>query len=275
MAKTISINNSKGGVAKTTTTLTLAQILAYAGYKVLVMDLDPQANTTKVLCPAYQEQGLIYKHLFCEKQFSKRSVEEFIVETTNENISLFPAEKQLEQLVYDIYEASKSAIVGQIFRKNMEFIKNDYDYILIDNSPYNTNLITCSLFIIDDIITPIENDNFSYDGIINFTKEIQSWNRQYSLNVNFKGVFMVKVENRTVLYKQMFDNYKEALKESFIPISIRKTESIKQSNTMYVGILDYDKKCNAVQDYIELAKYLELIDDSHMKTLMNFINKKN
>lgn len=273
--KVISVNNSKGGVGKSTTIITLSQILACSGYKILVMDLDPQMNSTKILCPDYEPKGLGYKHLFCEKQFSKSSIEEFIVSTKNPNIDVFPAEEQLYDIIYDIYEANKEKIVGNIFRKNISFIKNDYDYIIIDNSPFRSYLTTCALFISDEVLVPIENDNFSYDGINNLIKTISALNAKYSLEINFTGVFITKAESRTTLYKEMVKSYQEMFGDKFIPISIRKTEAVKQANTLFVGLLDYDKRCNAVSDYIALAEYLGLMDKSHAKKIKALVNKKN
>ncbi len=81
MAETISINNSKGGVAKSTSVITISQILAIAGYKRLIIDLDPQMNTTKMY-GQNENPDVNTEHLFCTKQLRKSSVEEFIAPTS-------------------------------------------------------------------------------------------------------------------------------------------------------------------------------------------------
>ena len=271
----ISVNNTKGGVGKSTTITTLAQILAAAGYKVLVIDLDPQMNTTRIINPECVSLELNYEHLFCEKQFRKETVEEFIISTSNENINLLPADKQFFKIIYKIYEVEKQTSAGMIFKKNIDFIKDDYDYIIIDNSPFQSYLTTLGYFIADRVIIPVESDNFSYEGIMDLITDIEEINKDYSLNIEFGGIFMTRIDTRTVRFKQLSDSYRENFGDKFIPVYIRKNEPLAQANTMYLGLLDFDKKCNAVEDYINLADYLGLIDKKHMNTLNKFINKKN
>ena len=92
MAETIRINNSKGGVAKSTSVITLSQILAIAGYKILIIDLDPQMNTTKMYGQD-ENPDVNIEHLFCTKQLRKSSVEEFITPTSQEGISIISASR--------------------------------------------------------------------------------------------------------------------------------------------------------------------------------------
>ena len=161
-----------------------------------------------------------------------------------------------------------------IFKRNIDFIKDDYDYIIIDNSPFQSYLTTLGYFISDEVIVPVESDNFSYEGIMDLIADINNINKDYSLSVKFSGIFMTRIDTRTVRFKQLADSYRETFGDKFIPVYIRKNEPLAQANTMYLGILEFDKKCNAVDDYIELAKYLELLDSKHLKTLKKFIERK-
>ena len=133
MAETISINNSKGGVAKSTSVITISQILAISGYKVLIIDLDPQMNTTKMYGQD-ENPEINIEHLFCTKQFRKSSVEEFVTVTTQPGIYIISASRDYYELIYKIHEAGKEYPVELTFRNNLEYIKEDYDYIIIDNS---------------------------------------------------------------------------------------------------------------------------------------------
>ena len=270
MSETISINNSKGGVAKSTSVITLSQILAIAGYKVLIIDLDPQMNTTKMYGQDENEEVNI-EHLFCTRQLRKQSVEEFIQPTNHERISIISASRDYYELIYKIHETGKEYPVELTFRNNLDFIKNDYDYILLDNSPFKSELSKCSLCASDGVLTPINADNFSYDGLMDLIDTIEELNNAYSLSIRFTGIFMTRVANNTNLFKQMFESYEEMFGEKFIPVSIRQADAVNQSNTAFIPLLTYNKKCTAAQDYIELANYLGLMDNKHYKKLVKYM----
>lgn len=270
MAETISINNSKGGVAKSTSVITISQILAIAGYKILIIDLDPQMNTTKMYGQD-ENPDINIEHLFCTKQLRKSSVEEFVSPTTQSGISIISASRDYYELIYKIHEASEEYPVELTFRNNLDYIKEDYDYIIIDNSPFKSSLSNCSLCASDGVLTPINADNFSYDGLMDLIETIQHLNETYSLSIKFTGIFMTRVSNRTNLFKQMFESYEEMFEDKFIPVSIRQTDAVNQSNTAFIPLLNYDKRCTAAQDYIELVNYLGMMDNKHYKKLVKFM----
>lgn len=270
MAETISINNSKGGVAKSTSVITISQILAISGYKVLIIDLDPQMNTTKMYGQD-ENPEINIEHLFCTKQFRKSSVEEFVTVTTQPGIYIISASRDYYELIYKIHEAGKEYPVELTFRNNLEYIKEDYDYIIIDNSPFKSALSNCSLCASDGVLTPINADNFSYDGLMDLIETIQHLNDLHSLSIKFTGIFMTRVSNRTNLFKQMYENYGEMFDDKFIPVSIRQADVVNQSNTAFIPLLSYDKRCKAVQDYVDLVNYLGLMDNKHYKKLVKYL----
>ena len=272
MAETISINNSKGGVAKSTSVIAISQILAISGYKVLIIDLDPQMNTTKMY-GQNENLDVNTEHLFCTKQMRKSSVQEFISPTTHSDISIISASRDYYELIYKIHSATKECPAELIFRHNLGYIKDDFDYILIDNSPFKSALSNCSLCASDGVLTPINADNFSYDGLMDLIESIGKLNDMYSLSINFLGIFMTRVSNRTNLFKQMFESYQEMFEDKFIPVSIRQADAVNQSNTAFIPLLTYDKRCTAAQDYVELVNYLGLMDNKHYKKLIKYMNK--
>ena len=107
MSQIISFINEKGGVAKSTSAITISQILAISGYKVLIIDLDPQMNTTKMFSKDTTNLDVNYEYMFCEKQLRESSVMDFIEETEYKNISIISASKELNTLIYKIYDRSK------------------------------------------------------------------------------------------------------------------------------------------------------------------------
>ena len=271
MSEVISLINEKGGVGKSTSAITISQILAISGYKILIIDLDPQMNTTKMFGQPGDELDINYEHLFCQKQIKKSSVMEFVNKTQYKNISILSASRELNTLIYKIYDRSKEVNVELFLKHNLGLLKDEFDYIIIDNSPFRSYLTSCAICASDKVITPICVDNFSYDGLMSLFDTIEELNTNYSLSIEFAGIFMTRVAGRTTLFKQMFESYEEMFGDKFLPVSIRNCIAVSESNTMFEPLLTYDKRCIAAQDYIELVNYLGLMDNKHFRELAKYL----
>lgn len=271
MSEVISLINEKGGVGKSTSAITISQILAISGYKILIIDLDPQMNTTKMFGQPGDELDINYEHLFCQKQIKKSSVMEFVNKTQYKNISILSASRELNTLIYKIYDRNKEVNVELFLKHNLGLLKDEFDYIIIDNSPFRSYLTSCAICASDKVITPICVDNFSYDGLMSLFDTIEELNTKYSLSIEFAGIFMTRVAGRTTLFKQMFESYEEMFGDKFLPVSIRNCIAVSESNTMFEPLLTYDKRCIAAQDYIELVNYLGLMDNKHFRELAKYL----
>lgn len=271
MSEVISLINEKGGVGKSTSAITIAQILAISGYKVLIIDLDPQMNTTKMYGQAEANPDINYERLFCCKQKNKEDVMNYITETDYKNISLLTASRELNSLIYRIYDKMKEVNVELYLRYNLNLIKEEFDYIIIDNSPFKSYLTSCAMCASDKIITPICVDNFSYDGLMSLFDTIEELNDRYALSIEFAGIFMTRVAGRTTLFKQMYESYENMFGDRFLPVSIRNCIAVNESNTTFEPLLTYDKRCPASLDYIELVNYLGLMDNKHFRELAKYL----
>lgn len=271
MSEVISLINEKGGVGKSTSAITIAQILAISGYKVLIIDLDPQMNTTKMYGQAEANPDIDYERLFCYKQKNKEDVMNYITETDYKNISLLTASRELNSLIYRIYDKMKEVNVELYLRYNLNLIKEEFDYIIIDNSPFKSYLTSCAMCASDKIITPICVDNFSYDGLMSLFDTIEELNDRYALSIEFAGIFMTRVAGRTTLFKQMYESYENMFGDRFLPVSIRNCIAVNESNTTFEPLLTYDKRCPASLDYIELVNYLGLMDNKHFRELAKYL----
>lgn len=100
---------------------------------------------------------------------------------------------------------------------------------------------------------------------------IEELNTKYSLSIEFAGIFMTRVAGRTTLFKQMFESYENMFEDKFLPVSIRNSISVSESNTTFEPLLTYDKRCTAAQDYIELVNYLGLMDNKHFRELAKYL----
>ena len=271
MSEIISLINEKGGVGKSSSAISIAQILAISGYSILLIDLDPQMNTSKMFGKNDEGNAKDYEQLFCKKLSKKSEVLDYISQTDYENISILCASRVLNSLIYKIYDESKESNVELCFKYNLALLKDDYDYIIIDNSPFKSYLTTCAMCASNKIITPICVDNFSYDGLMSLFDTIEELNQKYALSIEFAGMFMTRVAGRTTLYKQMYESYENMFGDKFLPVSIRNCIAVNESNTLFEPLLTYDKRRSAAQDYIELVNYLGLMDNKHFRELAKYL----
>lgn len=271
MSEVISLINEKGGVGKSTSAITITQILSISGYNVLLIDLDPQMNTTKMFSTVDNIKDVNYERLFCSKLDNKDDVMEYISDTDYDNISILSASRELNTLIYKIYDQSKEKNIELYLRNNLRLLEDEFDYIIVDNSPFKSYLTTCAICASDKIITPIGVDNFSYDGLMSLLDTIEELNAKYSLAIEFAGIFMTRVAGRTTLFKQMFESYENMFGDKFLPVSIRNSISVSESNTTFEPLLTYDKRSGATQDYIELVNYLGLMDNKHFRELAKYL----
>ena len=171
-------------------------------------------------------------------------------------IYLLCASRELNNLIYKIYDESKESNVELCFKHNLSLLKDDYDYIIIDNSPFKSYLTTCAMCASNKIITPICVDNFSYDGLMSLFDTIEDLNAKYALSIEFAGMFMTRVAGRTTLYKQMFESYENMFGDKFLPVSIRNCIAVNESNTLFEPLLTYDKRTTAPWNFSEEPRLL-------------------
>lgn len=258
--------NNKGGVGKTASTGTIAQVLAIGDYKVLVIDMDQQGNCSRLFGIDSDVEGLDYAKLFCER-ISKEEAYNFIYQSNFKNIHILPASHQLIDMPIILYEEDKNNPAALLnFKKNIEAIAEDYDIVLIDTPPGYDKYYTRSLLMATDkIIVPSEVDNASYEGVSNLVPLVKEVNDKYCLNIEFAGVFFTRVKERCNLFKSMNDSYAEIFGEYFLPVSIRDTIAMHESYTAFVPLYFWDRKCTAFRDYVELVGVLGIMDKAHWK----------
>ena len=130
MSEIISLINEKGGVGKSSSAISIAQILAISGYSILLIDLDPQMNTSKMFGKNDEGNAKDYEQLFCKKLSKKSEVLDYISQTDYENISILCASRVLNSLIYKIYDESKESNVELCFKYNLALLKDDYDFMV-------------------------------------------------------------------------------------------------------------------------------------------------
>ena len=253
MGKTISLVNQKGGVGKTTTSINLSASLAYLDKKVLLIDLDPQGNTTTGVGI---NKGDISNSVH-EVLTGKCEITEAIIKTKYKNLYVLPATINLAGLDMELIEKSKST---QGFSKNAQLktfldpIKDLFNYIIIDCPPSLGLITTNALTASDSVIIPVQCEFFALEGITQLLNTIMLAQKSLNPNLDIEGVLLTMLDSRTLLGLEVVEDirrfFKERVYNTIIPRLIKLTEAPSHGKP----ILAYDPKHRATEAYINLAK---------------------
>lgn len=247
--KVLSFFNIKGGVGKTTSSLAFAQILHKEyGKKVLLLDIDKQANSTKSL-GCYDAKGLTSADLLT----SNEVIIEDVIKHSEYGIDVIPAS-------FNLIPANKQVLLDTIhpqqlrFKKQLEAVKDKYDYCIID-FPIDINMaVVNALVVTDDVFIPLKIDKFAFDGleyVINTIDDIRGFNDK----INLCGCF-ITMYVRSNLCSSGFETLDNTLGLKFFKTYIRQTVKVGES-TFDKPLIAYSPHCNASVDYRNLvAEYL-------------------
>lgn len=202
--KKVSIFNIKGGVAKTTSTANLGAVLSQQGKKVLLIDLDPQSNLTK-LFKAYSMDDLTIGDILLDKDLDINKV---IKNTDFENIDILPSNVTLafaeRKILLDVSRSQQNRLSKAL--KNLK----GYDYCIIDCPPALNMITVNALCASDEVIVPIKIDKFALDGLEYLLDSIEEIKEEFNPNLNFKGCF-ITMDSATTVNRVIKQSLKELL----------------------------------------------------------------
>ena len=283
MGITISAINNKGGVAKTTSILLLAELLAYLGEKVLVVDLDGQSNVSVALhayveesessimgrTPAKQEN--IFE-VFVDRLKVKEEVMKVVYPTNIPGISIIPSSKRFSQIERSLMDCYKSPFV---LAKALRCIKDEFDFILIDNAPALDFFTTNSIAASDYIITPVREDGFSKKGLREILDAVNTIKDEHDLyHVKFLGTFLTQVDPRTNIVKERIADYQATIPELLFKTYIRRDTKIAQIESKFVPMLHHSLDSNALIDYCHLLLEMNILAPEKRRLLLKSIGEE-
>lgn len=253
MGKAIAIFNQKGGVGKTTTNINLAACLAQMGKKVLVIDIDPQGNTTSGLGISKKDLKLSTYELLTEENINTRDT---IMRTGVENMDIIPANAQLAGAEIELVQ-----IVGRekILKKAIENIRGDYDYIFIDCPPSLGLLTINSLTAVDAVLVPIQCEFYALEGVSQLMSTIEIVKKNLNPGITIQGVILSMFDGRTNLSIQVVEEVKKYFKEKVYTTVIPRNVRLAEAPSYGMTIGEYDPKSTGAEAYREFAQeFLEL-----------------
>jgi len=250
MARTISIVNQKGGVGKTTTAINLAAYLSHLGYKVLIVDIDPQGNASSGLGFDLKtiDKG-VYEVLVIEPVLFSH-----IIKPTNlERLKLAPSTPDLAGAAIDLVDQARREY--KLF-DNLEEIKNYYDFIIIDSPPSLGLLTINGLVASDDVLIPVQCEYYALEGLGQLLHTINLVKENLRPELNILGSVLTMYDGRNKLSEDVFNEiyryFPNKIFRSVIPRNVRLAEAPSHGLT----ILEYDPASRGGRAYEKLAREL-------------------
>jgi chromosome partitioning protein len=251
MGKIISITNQKGGVGKTTSAINLSACLAKAGEKILLVDMDPQANTTsgvgvdKASVKLSSYDGLILG-VECRK---------LIRETPYENLFLVPSHVNLTGA-----EIELTQIEGREYKlkKMLQPIQKDFDYVIIDCPPSLGLLTLNSLTASDSVLIPIQAEYFALEGVGQLVQTLDLVRKNLNEGLAIEGILMTMCDTRTNLSKQVMEEVRRYFGDKVYKTHIPRNIKIAESPGFGKPIVYYEMRSIGAEKYLEVtAEFLK------------------
>ena len=246
MGRIIAIANQKGGVGKTTTSINLSASLAAKGKKVLVIDTDPQGNTTSGFGIEKNElENTIYELILGEC-----SIRDCIISNIIKNVSVVPSNVNLAAAEIELIGVDKKEY---ILKNEVDYVKDDYDFIIIDCPPSLNTLTINSMTTADSVLVPIQCEYYALEGLSQLIHTVELVKERLNPVLEIEGVVFTMYDARTNLSLQVVENVKENLQQNIYKTIIPRNIRLAEAPSYGMPINLYDPKSTGASAYQRLA----------------------
>lgn len=247
MGRIIAVANQKGGVGKTTTAINLSACLAEAGSRVLVMDVDPQGNTTSGL-------GVDKNHLdrtIYEMMIGECDMGDCIIRDVFDNLDLVPSNVNLSGAEIELIGINGKEY---ILKNASEGLKSEYDFIIIDCPPSLNMLTVNALTAANTVLVPIQCEFYALEGLSQLIHTINLVKKRLNSNLDIEGVVFTMYDARTNLSLQVVENVKSNLRQNVYKTIIPRNVRLAEAPSHGLPINIYDSRSAGAESYRLLAK---------------------
>ena len=248
MGKAIAIFNQKGGVGKTTTNINLAACLAMKGKKILILDIDPQGNTTNGVGISKKGLEVTTHEILIEDNYNP---EDAILSTGVENLDIIPASVQLAGAEVELIELAGRE---KRLKRAIDILKPKYDYIFIDCPPSLGILTINSLTAVDSVLIPIQCEFYALEGVSQLMSTIDIVQRNMNPDLEIQGVILSMFDGRTNLSMQVVEEVKKYFKEKVYTTVIPRNVRLAEAPSHGMPVIQYDPRSSGAIAYMEFAE---------------------
>jgi chromosome partitioning protein len=262
----IAISSQKGGVGKSTTAVNVAAYLGEFGFRTLLVDMDPQSNSTTGLGINYKKlKNSIYDILV-----NNENPEDIIIETPYPNLALLPSSRSLLKAEIKLAVSSlREFRLRNAFKK----IKHNFDFIIIDCSPSLGILTTNALISANEVIIPMQCEFYAFDGIKRLIETINSIKSKFNESLEITGIVFT-MYLKTVMSKQVIKKVKEYLPDKVFKTIIPKNVKLVEAPASGKPIKTYDSSCRGARAYESLTREIILAKNKSLKKSYPSLSKK-
>ncbi len=254
MSEIMAIANQKGGVGKTTTTINLSAALAEKNKKVLVIDMDPQGNTSSGLGIDKDElETTVYQMMIGDNTF-----EECVQKDVFENLDVLAANVNLAGIEIETMDMEDR---NYILKKIISPVQDNYDYIIIDCPPSLNSLTINSMTTADSVLVPIQCEYYALEGLSQLIYTINLVKERLNPKLCINGVVFTMYDGRTNLSMQVIDNVRNNLQQNIYNTIIPRGVRLAEAPSHGLPITQYDSRSTGARAYIALAD--EVIERSN------------
>lgn len=255
MSKVIAVFNQKGGVGKTTTNVNLSASIGKIGKRVLVLDLDPQGNSTSGYGINKNEvESTIY-----EVMLDGVEIKEAILKTEFENIDVVASATELSGAEIELTSMENREF---ILKNAIESVRQEYDYIFIDCPPSLGMLTINCLTAVDSVLIPIQCEYYALEGVSQLMETIKLVKSRLNPNIDIQGVVLSMFDGRANLSIQVVEEVKKYFKGSVYTTLIPRNVRLAEAPSHGKPALYYDARCKGAEAYMELAEeFIDLEED--------------
>ena len=257
--KILAIVNQKGGVGKTTTAINLAAALALLGCKILLVDCDPQANTTGGLGFRRQKPEEIPRLSIYDILLGPTTIAEATLPTDIPTLALVPGSKNLIGATLELVNADRREFR---LRDALEPVRNQYTFILLDCPPALDLLTLNALVAADGLLVPLQAEYFALEGVSELMGTLDRVAQSFNPDLALEGVLLTMYDDRTNLTQQVTQNLREFFGEKLLRTTIPRNIRLAEAPSHGLPVCLYDPRSRGSEAYAELAR--ELLERNHM-----------